>query len=102
LQTETKMKKQNLLIVPALACLLLLGACSKVNADNYAKLDAGMSRDAVHAVLGKPDEATGGGIGDLTMTTETWASSKQVISVTFAGDKLALKNIQPKTKAQAN
>jgi shikimate kinase len=89
------MKRQNLLIAASTA-LLLLSACSRVNADNYAKISAGMSRDEVHSILGAPDDASGAGIGALTMTTETWKGSKQTISITFAGDKVALKNLGEK------
>lgn len=90
------MKHQNLLVVASAAALLLLSACSKVNADNYAKVSAGMSRDEVHSILGSPDDSSGGGIGDLTMTTETWKGSKQTIRVNFVGDKVALKTLGEK------
>ncbi|MGH8460816.1 MAG: outer membrane protein assembly factor BamE domain-containing protein [Stenotrophobium sp.] len=89
------MNMRTSLIGLALACGLALSACSKATADNYAKLEAGMTQDQVHAILGKPDQVSGGGIGSLTMNTETWNGSSQTISVTFAGDKLALKNIEP-------
>ena len=87
------MRNQKLLVAASAIALLLLSACSKVNADNYAKISAGMSRDEVHAILGSPDEASGGGIGNLTMTTEIWKGSKQTISVNFVGDKVALKSL---------
>jgi len=87
------MKNQKLLIAVSAASLLLLSACSKATADNYAKVNAGMSRDEVHGILGKPDDASGGGIGDLTMTTESWKSGSQTISISFIGDKVAMKTL---------
>lgn len=87
------MKNQKLLVIASAAALLLLSACSKVNADNYAKISAGMTRDEVHSILGSPDDSSGGGIGDLTMTTETWKGSKQTIRVNFVGEKVALKSL---------
>ncbi|TXI83500.1 MAG: hypothetical protein E6Q40_10880 [Cupriavidus sp.] len=90
------MKNQKLLLIAGAATLLLLSACSKVNADNYAKISAGMSRDEVHGILGSPDDASGGGIGDLTMTTETWKGGGQTIRVNFVGDKVALKTLDGK------
>lgn len=87
------MKFQKLLVLAGATSLLLLAACSKVNADNYAKISNGMTRDEVHSILGSPDDASGGGIGNLTMTTETWKGSKQVIHVNFVGDKVALKTL---------
>lgn len=88
------MYQHKLLIAAGAAALLLLGACSRVNADSYAKISSGMTRDEVHGILGSPDDASGGGIGDLTMTTETWKGGKQTISITFAGDKVALKSLR--------
>jgi uncharacterized membrane protein len=69
------------LLRPALAAVLLLGlaACSRVTADNYDRLQTGMTRAEVHALLGAPDKVSGGGIGR---------------SVTYAGEKLAIKSIE--------
>ncbi len=87
------MRNRKLLVIASATALLLLSACSKVTADNYAKISSGMTRDQVHSILGAPDDSSGGGIGDLTMTTETWKGSKQVIHVNFVGDKVALKSL---------
>ena len=88
------MNHRKLLIATSAATLLLLSACSRVSADSYAKISSGMTRDEVHSILGSPDDASGGGIGGLTMTTETWKGGKQTISITFAGDKVALKSLR--------
>ena len=78
--------------------LLTLAACSRVTVDNYAKLETGMSRAEVHALLGAPDEVSGGGIGRMTLMSERWVGRKHVISVTYAGDELALKSIESHSK----
>lgn len=90
------MRNHKPLLIAGAAALLLLSACSKVNADNYAKISSGMTRDEVHGILGSPDDASGGGIGDLTMTTETWKGGKQTIRINFVGDKVALKSLTGK------
>lgn len=82
----------------AASALLLLAACSRVTPENYAKLEAGMSREAVYELLGQPDEISGGGVGKLTMSAESWRGARHRISVTFAGDTLALKSIDAVTK----
>ncbi|HSW15183.1 MAG TPA: hypothetical protein VLI06_20205 [Solimonas sp.] len=76
----------------ALAAALLV-ACSAVTPENYARVEAGMSRDEVYAILGKPDQVNGSGIGPLTLSNETWAGRKHSIHITFGGDKVALKSI---------
>ena len=77
-----------------LALLLLLAACSKVTPENYAKIEAGMTREEVYAVLGKPDEVSGGGIGGLTSESETWKGSKHTIHVRFLSGKLIARDIE--------
>lgn len=74
--------------------LVLLAGCSRATPDNYARLESGMSRDEVHAVLGEPDDVSGGGIGRINLMTERWNGRKHVISVTYASDQLTLKSIE--------
>lgn len=77
-----------------LAALVLVASCSRATPENYAKIDAGMTREEVYAILGKPDEVSGGGIGKLTVSAEVWKGSKNTIQVTFGpGEKVALKSI---------
>ncbi len=84
-------------ITAVFVCVLLtLAACSRITRENYAKLEAGMTREEVYRLLGKPDDVSGSGIGQLTLTTETWTGPKHIVRVTFAGDKVTLKRIQPR------
>jgi hypothetical protein len=69
-----------------LSFALLLAACSKVNEANYAKLNAGMDKAEVQALLGAPTECAGA----LGMSSCTWGDEKSSISVQFAGDKVLL------------
>ncbi len=81
--------------------LTVLAACgSKVNADNYAKVRANMTRIQVYEVLGKPDEVSGGDVGPISMSIETWKGDKETVKVTFGGDKVVLKSITPNDKAE--
>lgn len=82
----------------ALAAALTLAACSKATADNYAKVQSGMTHDEVHAILGSPDETSGGSLGGLTLSTEKWKGSKETITLTYTGERLAVKSIEPNTK----
>ncbi|MDO9320235.1 MAG: hypothetical protein Q7U01_01215 [Pseudomonas sp.] len=69
-----------------LSMILLLGACSKVSEENYAKLSAGMDKAEVQALLGAPTECAGA----LGMSSCTWGDEKSSISVQFASDKVLL------------
>lgn len=73
--------------------LLVLAACSKVTSEHYAQVEAGMSREQVYALLGKPDEVNGSAIGRLEMSAEVWESSDYRVAITFVGDKVTLKSI---------
>ncbi len=85
-------------IALAALTLLLVSACSKVTPDNYEKLESGTTQDEVHQILGKPDDVSGGGIGKLTVSTETWNGPKHTITATFTGEKLSIKHIEPREK----
>lgn len=74
--------------------LLVLSACSKVTSENYAKVEAGMNREQVYALLGKPDEVNGSAIGRLEMSAETWRGRDYHVAITFMGDKVTLKSIE--------
>lgn len=72
---------------PALITLaLLLGACSPITQDNFAKLKAGMPRTEVEQLLGKPEECAGA----LGMSSCTWGDKNRFISIQFAGDKVMM------------
>lgn len=78
-----------------LAITLLLTACSKATPENYEKIASGMKRDAVYSILGKPDTVSATGAGPYAMSSEYWNGKTHVISITFGGDTVALKNISP-------
>ena len=65
---------------------LLLVGCSKVNQENYDKLELGMSKQEVEAVIGGSDECS------TTLGTETceWGDDTVRIKVGFAGDHAIL------------
>jgi hypothetical protein len=83
-------------LLAPLCGVLLVAACSRVTAENYARIQAGMTREQVYEILGEPDSVSGGGIGPLTISSETWDGGKQTVHVTFGGEKVALKSIAPK------
>jgi hypothetical protein len=80
-------------LLAPLAAVILIAACSKVTPENYAKVSAGMSREEVYSVLGKPDEVSGGGIGKMVVSSETWKGPRNTIHITFGGESVALKTI---------
>ena len=76
----------SLRVVALLAGCLLLAACNKINQDNYTQLKAGMSKNEVEGLLGKPGECAGA----LGMSSCTWGDEQRFISVQYAGDKVMM------------
>ena len=88
----------NTMIRVALLATLLLAGCSRVTLENYQKLEAGMTHEQVYALLGKPDQVSGGGVGNMSFSNETWSGGGRQIRLTFGGDKLLLKTIEDSAK----
>lgn len=81
-QLQTTLRRVAVVALAA-ACA---AACSKINAENYAKIKTGMSYGEVTAVLGSPascDDTAG-------FKACKWGDAKSGISVRFVADKVAL------------
>ena len=75
------MKLKNILVASTL--LVLLSACSKVNKENYNKLEVGMAQTDVEAIIGSADNCS------TTLGTQTclWGDEKgKHIKVRFIAD----------------
>jgi hypothetical protein len=76
----------------ALAALLVLVACSKITQDNFAKVQDGMSEEAVRAVLGTPTESRSVDILGVSGTVSRWVARDAVITVRFVNGRAAFKS----------
>lgn len=81
----------------ALTCLCI-AACSKVNDDNYNKIQTGMTQQQVEDILGKgTDQPASASIGGISVTTTAaknvrYGDDSKNITVTYAGDKVIRKD----------
>lgn len=75
-----------------LASFAALVACSKVNAENFAKIQTGMTEQEVYAILGSPSESTSREVLGITGTSARWTSGDSAISIRFVGGKVATKS----------
>ena len=73
-----------IIVLVALMAVALVVGCSKINKDNYDKIEVGMTYDEVVAILGTPDEVTDA-IGTKSCV---WGKAPQTISIKFVGDKV--------------
>ena len=68
------------------ATLLLLIGCSKINQENYNKLQIGMKYPEVIAILGKATNCT----ESLGTKSCIWGNENKNITVNFIGDTCAI------------
>ncbi len=73
-------------MVALIAAAGVLSGCSKVTAENYAKLDVGMERQEVEQLLGKPDHCEAA----LGAKSCVWGNGPAEIKVAFAGETAVL------------
>ncbi|QLG89753.1 hypothetical protein HQ393_16715 [Chitinibacter bivalviorum] len=68
--------------------IVSLVACSKVSAKNYQKLNAGMSRAEVLAILGEPDSSKSVDLLGVRGESVQWQSGEVKIEANFVNDTL--------------
>lgn len=69
-----------------LSACVLITACSKINQDNYSKIQVGMNKLEVEDLLGTPSDCSGA----LGLSSCTWGDEKRYISIQYAGDKVVV------------
>ncbi len=74
-----------------LASALLVGCGSKITQENFDKIQAGMSREDVKAILGEPTESSGVSIGTISGDSWVWKKDGTVITIQFVGGKVLAK-----------
>lgn len=91
--------KMDARLLCALALAALLAACSKVNQENFAKIENGMTQEQVFDILGKPTEASSRDVLGVSGTSAKWIGAEAVVSIQFVNGKVMLKRFEkPKPK----
>ena len=84
-----------------LLLVLLLAACSRVTADNFDKVQEGMSEAEVRALLGAPTESNSVTVLGMSGTASRWRGRDAEIVVRFINGKVALKTSRRPNKKGA-
>jgi hypothetical protein len=79
-------------VVLALFAALLIAGCSRVNEENFLKIQDGMTEEEVISVLGRPTESRSVNILGVSGTASRWVGRDAVITVRFVNGKVALKS----------
>jgi hypothetical protein len=82
------------------ALLVVLVACSKVNQENFAKVQEGMSEQEVMALLGSPTESNSVNVLGISGTSSRWVSGDAEITIRFVNGQVALKRFDKPRQAE--
>jgi len=87
------MKKTGVLLlaVPFFLWLSLSACGSKVNQDNFNKIQVGMTYEDVASILGPSTESSSVQIGGLSGTSARWAGEQGTIQIQFLNGKVRIK-----------
>ena len=86
------MKRTPLALVAALLLALIVAACSKVNQENFLKIQEGMSEQDVISLLGRPTESNSVNVLGISGTASRWVAGDTVITVRFVNGQVAFKS----------
>jgi hypothetical protein len=86
---------KRLILLAAVVCALGLLGCgpSRVNPDNFAKIETGMTQAQVTTLLGQATESSSVDIAGFSGTTSTWKSRDLTITVQFVNGKVVAKQL---------
>jgi hypothetical protein len=76
----------------ALLAAWLIAACSRVNQENFLKIQEGMSEEEVISLLGRPTESNSVNLLGVSGTASRWVGRDAVIVVRFVNGKVAFKS----------
>jgi hypothetical protein len=76
----------------ALLAALLVVACSKVNQENFLKIQEGMSEEEVISLLGRPTESNSVNVLGISGTASRWVAGDTLITVRFVNGQVAFKS----------
>lgn len=86
------MKRTLVAVVATLLFALAIAACTKVNQENFLKIQEGMSEQEVMSLLGRPSESNSVDVLGVSGTTSRWIAGNTVITVRFVNGKVGFKS----------
>jgi hypothetical protein len=78
-------------LAAALLLLALAGCGSKINEENFSRIEDGMSDKQVFEILGKPTETSSMGVLGVSGSAAVWQDEDARISVQFVNGKVRFK-----------
>lgn len=86
----------------ALATMLAMSGCGKVDESDVSRISTGMAPEQVHALLGEPHQVMRGNVGEYTGTSEVWYTKDTIITVQYLNNEVKLTTLQPRSDYQGS
>lgn len=80
-----------LLAAVAILAIWVAGCGTKINKENFDKIQTGMTQAEVQVILGEPTEASSVDVALFSGTTSTWRAGDTAINVQFVNGKVVAK-----------
>ncbi len=85
--------KIGILVVLTFFALCLVGCGSRVNQENFEKVQTGMTMAQVTAILGEPTESSSVDIAGISGTASTWKQGDVTVTIQFVNGKVVAKQL---------
>jgi outer membrane protein assembly factor BamE (lipoprotein component of BamABCDE complex) len=81
-------------VVTLLVCSLCLAGCgSRINQDNFDKVQTGMTLAQVKVILGNPTESSSMDVAVFSGTVSKWQAGDVTITIQFVNGKVVAKQL---------
>jgi hypothetical protein len=91
--TQSPTLKLGMLLVLVICALCLMACGSRINQENFEKIQTGMSMSQVTAILGEPTESSSVDVAVFSGTVSKWQKGDVTITVQFVNGKVVAKQL---------
>ena len=85
--------KLGIVVVVVLVALTLVGCGSRINQDNFEKVQTGMTMAQVKVILGNPTESSSVDVAVFSGTVSKWQAGDLTITIQFVNSKVVAKQL---------
>lgn len=85
--------KLGIVVVVVLVALTLVGCGSRINQDNFEKVQTGMTMAQVKLILGEPTESSSVDVAVFSGTVSKWQAGDLTITIQFVNSKVVAKQL---------
>ena len=85
--------KLGIVVVVVLVALTLVGCGSRINQDNFEKVQTGMTMAQVKILLGDPTESSSVDVAVFSGTVSKWQAGDLTITIQFVNSKVVAKQL---------